>query len=240
MSNKICVICHKQYKRTVYHYKTSHEYAEVFVSRISPRMAEAAKNGYHPSESYVKSSLKYLKAMCLFCETEKDFSFYYWTNHIRSHTGEYANECCICNKIVCFHSHCGHTTTKKDDFDLRVNNLYGYMCLECNYVQINEHNIHQHLLNEHEFEDYHARYDTIVLLPSCTEIKGKLFSSLVLRSKHLYNLLYLLDLDVAFMPQNKSSRCTTTEPKTLKASTTGKIFIILKKNLVSFTLVSFF
>lgn len=185
-------------------------------------MAEAAKNGSHSFRRYVKSSLKYLKAICLFCETEKDFSTYYWTNHIQSHTGEYANQCCICNKIVCFKTHCGHTTAKTDDFDLKVNNLYGYICRECNYVQINEDNIQKHLLNEHEFEDLNNRYDTIMLLPSWTA-GSEVYSNNPGNSMKAHTDTIL---------QNKNSQCPAVEPEILdsferdQASTIGTYFYI--------------
>lgn len=171
--SQICVLCQKSYKRTVYHYKTSHEHSEVFVSRLSPRMAEAARNGSISVKRCAKYSMKYLKTVCLFCEIEKEFSLYYWTQHIRSHTGEYANECLNCNKIVCFNTHCGKTTTKKDDFDLKISNLHAFICRECNYIQINKEKMLQHLKNEHEhayeFKDLAHKYDKIIMLPSWFE-----------------------------------------------------------------------
>lgn len=161
-----CVVCHQKYKRTVYHYKTAHENVEVFVSRLSSEMAKIAKNGHSNVTRHLKSSLKYLKATCYFCETAKDFSTHYWLHHIRSHTGEYSNECTMCGKIVCHNTHCGYTTSKTDDFDLKDNDLHAYICRACNFLQTNEKNIHLHLQLQHEFNDITDRYDKIILLPA--------------------------------------------------------------------------
>lgn len=150
-----------------------HPNIENFASRVSSEMAVLAKNKNQKVRKHLKHSVKYLKAMCFFCEQQKDFSTYYWLNHIRSHTGEYANECLICYKIVCFRSHCGSTTANLDEIDLRFDDLNGFICRECNFVQIEEANLQKHLTNEHGFNmDLQEHYDKIVLIPSWTA-KGK-------------------------------------------------------------------
>lgn len=82
-----CQICSESPARIVNHYKRSHETSEIYVSRISPKMAEKARNGQNYAKLDVKSKLK---ALCYFCEDKKEFPAHYWGDHYRSHTGEYA------------------------------------------------------------------------------------------------------------------------------------------------------
>lgn len=164
--SKMCVICNKSYRRTVYHYKTAHKDHEVFVARLSSQSAQIAENNVS-SGSIVRS--KYL-AMCYFCEDVKLFPPMYWLNHIRSHTGEYANRCTKCKQTVCFNAHCGRTTEIDEDdvINLSTTDLMAFRCLECNFVQMIENNMHKHLLEQHEFppERLESQFKPFILLPA--------------------------------------------------------------------------
>lgn len=150
----------------VYHYKTAHKENEVFVSRLSPEMAEIARSEQISVERHIKTWMKYLKTMCFFCETIKNFTSHYWITHIRSHTGEYSKVCTECNKTVCYGTHCGHATVEKITFDLKESDLKAFICRECNFIQIDEERIRTHLIKEHEVENTNDRYDEILLLPA--------------------------------------------------------------------------
>lgn len=163
--SEICIFCEKQYKRIVNHYKTWHESDEVLVSRLSQQMADQLHAGNSVSLHH-RGHMRYLKAMCYFCETDKDFPVHYWLQHIRSHTGEYVNVCYVCGKKVCFNTHCGITTAISDDFNLRTSDLKAYICRHCNFIQIDEENIRKHIVNEHEVEDAINHYQRTVLLPA--------------------------------------------------------------------------
>lgn len=86
-----CVVCECKYVRMVSHYKTMHPDCEVFVARLSPGMADVVRSGSIAVERNYEGATKYLKLICPFCESEKSFTTQYWIQHIRSHTGEYAN-----------------------------------------------------------------------------------------------------------------------------------------------------
>lgn len=164
---KICSICGGRYARMVSHFKNVHPDCEVFVSRISPRMVA---NVDTLASTFIKYSDNghYLRAMCVFCEDKRDFSIYYWMDHIRSHTGEYANICTLCQKCVCFTSHCGMHTQRLEENDILRNNVHAHLCNECNYLQLNEENMRGHLKNQHNCNDHDCRqrYKTFLLLPA--------------------------------------------------------------------------
>lgn len=161
-----CVLCRKVAKRIVSHYKTAHQQHEVYVSRLSPQMVLNTKLQPFSSE---KTGKHYLKAKCLFCETDRMFPLTYWKYHIRSHTGEYDNFCHGCKKVVCFRQHCGQAThCINTDVGRDEPNITGFICLHCNYVQIREENIQKHLMNEHGLGqlDCWQWYESLVLVPS--------------------------------------------------------------------------
>lgn len=170
---KYCPLCRKRYARMVNHMKTQHPDSEVYVSRISPRMVDfiAPENeNERKFIKYVKHSYAHdmlLQTMCIFCEDEKSFSSHYWIDHVRSHTGEYGNECGICGKICSFSSHCNFPTTKIDSFNLRDEHMMAYRCNECNYVQTIPENIRTHLANQHDLYDEDERnFQVFTLLPA--------------------------------------------------------------------------
>lgn len=169
--SKVCVICNKSVRHIVHHYKTVHKDHEVFVSRLSPFWADAVKIGSFQFNMFSGPLPKYdYRATCFFCESSKDFSPHFWMKHIRSHTGEYANHCKLCNQVVCYDSHCGQTTDtiEQDVINLRTTDLIAFICLECNFVQMKIENMHKHLMNEHDFQVDHLdqRYNKFVLLPA--------------------------------------------------------------------------
>lgn len=150
---KMCAICDRKYIRIVSHMKTKHKDSEVFVSRISPKMAdmvthEKIKFIKYPKD--VNKSILHLKADCVFCEESRGFPPHYWSDHLRSHTGEYAYECLLCQAEVCFTNHCGLSAKKVVEHNFYKNALHAFLCTECNFVQINEENMKKHLINEHE------------------------------------------------------------------------------------------
>lgn len=120
------------------------------------------------SEKYKKRYTFHLRTMCIFCEETKDFSSDYWVEHIRGHTGEYCNQCILCQKLCKNHTHCGLATARIDDFNLIHNELCGYRCIDCNYVQLNEENIRSHLTTQHNFSENEIadQYETFTILKS--------------------------------------------------------------------------
>lgn len=173
---RACKFCHKKYTRMVSHIKHVHSDCEVFVSRVSPKMAAKVKA---VAQRFVKyrgaRSILMLKAECIFCESEKMFSTMYWEQHIRSHTGEYANICDICKQEFCFDSssHCSLMVVRRPEFDRDPSReaLRGFICNDCNFVQISEKNMVEHLRHQHDYSDsdlsfLQPPYTKIIILPA--------------------------------------------------------------------------
>lgn len=166
----MCPICGVGYKRMVNHFKKCHADMEVFVSRISPDMAERMKSGnLFSARRYTRDDLKipqmHLKTMCLFCEQPKDFFIQYWVDHTRTHTGEYTNECILCQKVSLTYSCCGRPTLKQNKSNVYRDGLMAFICMDCNYVQIERQNMFTHLETQHHFTSFENRYQTIYLVP---------------------------------------------------------------------------
>lgn len=85
-SGKFCPFCNKHYQKMVSHFKTQHPDTEVYFSRISPQMVDDIAQAKRSFVKFLKGSSQNLRAVCLFCEEQKDFSPHYWIDHIRSHT----------------------------------------------------------------------------------------------------------------------------------------------------------
>lgn len=185
---KSCPLCSARYFRMVSHFKTTHPHSEVFVSRISPQMVEDLDKSKLTYIKYMKQNGKYLQATCVLCAKERNFTAYYWTDHIRSHTGEYANVCNLCLKSVCFTNHCGMHTHRIEENDLFNDDLYAYLCIECNYLQLNEKNIINHLETQHGFTDLAHRYRRIKILPSLNSLPFQKNPNILIEGKFTLRL----------------------------------------------------
>lgn len=130
-------------------------------------MAEKARKR-HYSASICEENVRKMRALCYFCEEMKEYTPEYFYAHIRSHTGEYAHyECSICKKRISFKTQkCCDLLPNIKSIDCRSTEFTAFICLKCNYIQINEENIIKHLKNEHEIEDLNEQYLRVALLPS--------------------------------------------------------------------------
>lgn len=149
-NDKSCPLCKKKCKKMVSHFKRYHASHEVFFSRISSQSVEYISNKDRSFVKYFNGRFQKLKTICVFCGDEKDFGVESWVDHIRGHTGEYAYNCDQCHWSSSYASyHCGQKLKKTERFSLIDDNFYGFRCLDCNYVQLNENNMKSHLKNEH-------------------------------------------------------------------------------------------
>lgn len=196
----VCLICLKQYKRITHHYKRSHASHEVFISRLSPEMAKQHIESSSISLAtvdYCKTGPKVmLKMQCPFCEIVHNFYAPYWQNHLRTHTGEYNNECIDCGKISLNSTHCSRTTLKAP-FNLHTNGIMAFICTICNYVQIDEQRIKSHLETQHELATADSAYQMITICPPLKSIR--------LRGRLLYTCIGV-DLRDFNQNQNKMTR----------------------------------
>lgn len=128
-----CVLCNKQQANLAYHYTNSHRNAEVYVSRISPKMKELIRRQWFTTKPMTKPRTKgdgdhILQAVCPFCEDSLQMQKSKWWLHLKSHTGEVSH----------------NTTSKKT-----LSTFDGYVCNLCNYVQLSEERMKAHVLNQH-------------------------------------------------------------------------------------------
>lgn len=170
-SAKTCHICQKKYaSRIVSHYKRDHPESEVFVSRLSQKMVDrvlacANITVYEDQKSYPDPIVG---SHCYFCDSPKLFQSYYWQRHYTTHTGEYMYECYECKKMVNSPLHCNTGTKRQKPFvHLRNDDLCGFLCIECNYLQLDEENMKDHQKYQHKHvERLSEQYKKIILIPS--------------------------------------------------------------------------
>lgn len=163
-----CVFCHKHYVRIVHHYRTAHSDQEMVISRLAPAMAEEIQQNRPKCIPIIRqNTLRFVETKCFFCEDVKNFSLHYWVDHIRGHTGEYSNKCRVCKANFAYPTtHCSVKTTRISEKFTLQHDLSGYLCLECNYVQIDEPNMLRHLETQHNFDDdiFDTKYTRIIFI----------------------------------------------------------------------------
>lgn len=180
-SATICHLCHKKYtRRIVSHYKKDHPESEVFASRLSQKMVEEILSEkiiavYEDQKGFPEPLVA---GRCYFCDSVKRFQSHYWQQHYTTHTGEYMYECCICDKMVSSTKHCDSASKRiKPINNLRKDDLCGYLCFECNYVQLHEENMKRHQQHEHKYmEKLSERYKKVILLPSRQKMNSNNYS----------------------------------------------------------------
>lgn len=160
--------------RIVQHYKRDHAGKEVFISRISPAMAKKAKENIVKTNIIPGKNRRY-QAICFFCQETRMFRLNYWCDHIRTHTGEYGHTCPECCLDVNKYQHCGRTTIPIEDYshDLFTNDFKGYICNQCNFVQLNMNNMTRHIELQHEESSVDGQYQQITLLPAYRKVYYK-------------------------------------------------------------------
>lgn len=168
----VCVFCYDSCTNIVNHYKKKHRTEEVYVSRISPKMADRLRGDYFDrfeAKCEKRGSVWRLQAKCFFCEFPRTFNLSYWLDHIRIHTGEYARLCTSCGTNVTSHEHCGFASELiRAPHNLASADLMCFICKSCNFVQIELKNMERHLIKQHGFQnnDLESKYDEKMLLPS--------------------------------------------------------------------------
>ncbi|XP_075218375.1 uncharacterized protein LOC142323088 [Lycorma delicatula] len=164
-----CKICDYSGKPVllVRHYRTDHPEVEVLVSRFSQPVADEAIDQSVSCSFGNEISKKNNKSVysCRMCSRvcTNIFSFY---DHVSSHTGEYRYRCLSClyeasnRDAIKTHFQKAHWfgQTKKNDYNKllytdSISNLkydvFGFICSECNFVQLRLENVQEHVKKRH-------------------------------------------------------------------------------------------
>lgn len=168
-----CLLCGVADPSLAYHYSTCHPNAEVYVSRPSPQMAIKLRQQV---AEFTASKDGKIVGLCYFCGDSKILNKLSWRQHILKHTGEKIFSCNRCAKEVNYKKQhddgkCSGKLYDICEYNSLDGSYVGFICSECNYVQIRFDRMIKHLGNQHGhdvlYEDQH--YQRCTLLPS--EIK---------------------------------------------------------------------
>lgn len=150
----VCLLCdsvldiHGQ-PDIVQHCIAQHPNNEIYTSRLSIEMAERCRNGSLPPSC--RTIDNQFEALCVFCEDTCSFTKAQFIEHITSHTGEFQYECSLCNKALiktANHHHDQQYIRQLSNFQSKKS-LYAFICNLCNYVQLQEQQMKEHIANTH-------------------------------------------------------------------------------------------
>lgn len=159
-----CLLCFFTGKNIVHHYKVSHPGKEVLISRLKSTDAQVA---IMDTERNAISSLSATETdqMCKFCcrfccfvtEGAADVALEAFYEHCTTHTGEYRFHCNNCSYQAVakasmrthYYKICRRDKTfnesASEDIVPREGGIYGYLCCDCNYVQLKRQNVEAHI-----------------------------------------------------------------------------------------------
>lgn len=169
----LCSLCDKNEFRLVPHYLKQHPECEVLIARPSPAMA----NGIRAQSQPFVLHNRQISGRCCFCEEDKSTNKIGWMSHILTHTGESMHFCTGCDttfKQKSSHEKCGtkhfQTIYERNGSN---DNIDGFMCKECNYLQIDRDRLVKHLTSQHDYisSEVDQYYEKVTLLPDFSHIK---------------------------------------------------------------------
>ncbi|KAK9693365.1 hypothetical protein QE152_g34241 [Popillia japonica] len=160
-----CRLCNYNGKMIFTHYKGKHPNNEVLISRLAPHIAEQLivtsternyKNFNILDDLKVKCTF-----ICPFCPNSNVISDYtaQFYDHLTIHTGEYRYFCERCDFSwynqwnMRYHNKVKHRLRAKvitKNVPVNSEIVFGYICLECHFVQISKRNLEKHI------QDYHG------------------------------------------------------------------------------------
>lgn len=163
---RACKLCQYSGKIIVSHYVSSHPNDEVLVSRLPQNVAtylKAEADGYQQDLKHLISQYSLKKKSscplkCLLCDTVAPTSLRLW-EHLSTHTGEYRYSCTLCSFRTATrlsmksHRKTRHAGTSGKEMisvsDMETSTsmaiVFAYVCSECNYFQLLESRLLNHL-----------------------------------------------------------------------------------------------
>ncbi|XP_057319412.1 uncharacterized protein LOC130663885 [Microplitis mediator] len=165
-----CLLCPFSGKNIVHHYIHNHPKNETMISRLTlldaKRAIDEAKD-----EEFIKLSEKVnsgptRKFICRFCaytfEGEKNIAMEHFYEHCTTHTGEYRFSCKCKYQTTIKSSMRAHyykiCRKSNENFAVSIHEdpipseeyIPGYLCSLCNFIQLKEHNIKNHIEKIHK------------------------------------------------------------------------------------------
>lgn len=171
----LCQLCNLNERYLVNHYVNQHPDSEVFISRPSPKMAKQLRL---QKEQFDIARGK-ISGFCYFCEDTKCMYKHKWGVHILSHTGEkekmfHCKKCFSESKRKIDHKGCDDEPINIFDTNSCDGSLAGFMCTECNYMQIKRERMVKHLRKQHQYTEITEgiQYENVVLVPDPLPVKS--------------------------------------------------------------------
>lgn len=171
-----CVLCGAKDCHLINHYMRCHPEHEVFIARPSPQMADKLRS---QAEQFTENENDKVCGICYFCEEIRSHKKATWRQHILTHTGEKVFACNSCGSEVNFRkqhdcnirryiNQCNENLVEICEVNSSDGSYVGFMCNDCNYVQIRLKRMINHLTNEHGYDSptEHLHYEKYTFLPS--------------------------------------------------------------------------
>lgn len=171
-----CRLCSSKQKNLVKHYSEEHPDNENYISRPSPSLANRMRR--ETSSNLNRSMTGDWTGICGFCE-KKLTSKRGWFDHFRLHTGEKMYSCDDCNvefNAKKDHAHCKNDSVKNIYDKFSNGSSKGFICDDCNFIQISEDRLKKHLRNEHNATSIGQKYQQVDLILDETQ-PGEMFET---------------------------------------------------------------
>lgn len=170
-----CELCNKPQTHLVAHHVANHADYEVPISRPSPKMAQKLRQQSIPFTRFNGR----IKGICWFCEEKKCIPKTSWSHHFLVHTGEKIFACSTCNTTFKAKGDHKKTCDQEPINIFHANSergIVGFICKDCNYLQIHRDSMINHMENEHGYigPEENCHYDQIVMIPEIKKSKPKL------------------------------------------------------------------
>lgn len=195
--SKLCKYCDKKIC-SLMHYANEHADHEVPIARPPPNCATVIRKKAHFNKFSFQMKSKVIAGECPICGKQKSSTKFDWAKHILIHTGNcgsFRAENCFypidLKLMSAIHFVAGEKKFMCMDCNTKMDNVYqhsnscpgkpvnaslsnskdsivGFMCNDCNYLQMNQENVVKHMKNEHGYmcPELGANYGKFDLIPS--------------------------------------------------------------------------
>lgn len=168
----LCQLCNTHERFLVVHHTKHHPEHEVLISRPSPNMADRLRSHIDTFETEGRQ----ISGFCFFCEKLKCMTKCNWTVHFLTHTGEKLFNCSMCNfesRRKLDHKNCKNEPINIYRANTNDGSLVGFICTECNYMQIKRERMNKHQVIQHGWDEAieGIQYEKVTLIPDLLPVK---------------------------------------------------------------------